>query len=195
MAAALNKHRDFCDNPRDQRSVRERFQRLLQDFTSTVNKEEKASGINPADPSEAEQILEEIKEIIDSNIPALNPAQEKAESDRKKALNIRDQAMKTWGKGEVSEEEETEEKQRRKRSRRSTADPLEYLAAKREDEIHLRKEEMQLRKDQLEIERKRLDKEERRQSQMQEQMLLQNQQMQQQMQMMMALIQQNMNKH
>ena len=28
VAAILNKHHDFCDNPRDQRSVRERFQRF-----------------------------------------------------------------------------------------------------------------------------------------------------------------------
>ena len=39
IAANLNKHPDF-QMSRDQRSVRERFNKLLQDFTSKINKGE-----------------------------------------------------------------------------------------------------------------------------------------------------------
>ena len=183
IAANLNKHPDF-QMSRDQRSVRERFNKLLQDFTSKINKEENASGISPAPPTEAEHILEEIKEVIASNVLAPK-TNNKAEGERNKALKIRNQAMKTWGKeNQKEDDEEVQEKPRRKRNRRSTADPLEYLASKRESEMELRKEELQLRKQQLELESKR-------QARMQEQMLFQQRQMQQQMQLMLALVQKN----
>ena len=131
IAANLNKHPDF-QMSKDQRSVRERFNKLLQDFTSKINKEENASGISPAPPTEAEHILEEIKEVIASNVLAPK-TNNKAEGERNKALKIKNQAMKTWGKGNQKEDdEEVEEKPRRKRNRRSTVDPLEYLASKRE---------------------------------------------------------------
>ena len=167
----------------NQRSVRERFNKLLQDFTSKINKEENASGISPAPPTEAEHILEEIKEVIASNVLAPK-TNDKAEGERNKALKIRNQSMKTWGKENQKEDDEEVEEKPRKRNRRSTADPLDYLASKRESEMELRKEELQLRKQQLELECKR-------QAQMQEQMLFQQRQMQQQMQLMLALVQEN----
>jgi len=37
----------FNDNPRDQRSVRERFNKLLDDFKAKMKYEEAASGISP----------------------------------------------------------------------------------------------------------------------------------------------------
>jgi hypothetical protein len=64
IATAINTNADFAIMPRDQRSVRERFNKLLNDFNTKVHKEEKASGIIPDDLSEVEQILEEIQEII-----------------------------------------------------------------------------------------------------------------------------------
>ena len=182
IAANLNKHPDF-QMSRDQRSVRERFNKLLQDFTSKINKEENASGISPVPLTEAKHIQEEIKEVIASNVLAPK-TNDKAEGERNKALKIRNQAMKTWGKESQKDDEEVEEKPRRKRNKRSTVGPLEYLASKRDSEMELRKEELQLRKQQLELESKR-------QAQMQEQMLFQQRQMQQQMQLMLALVQEN----
>ena len=135
-------------------------------------------------PTAAEHILEEIKEVIASNVLAPK-TNDKAEGERNKALKIRNQAMKTWGKeNQKEDDEEVEEKPRRKRNRRNTVEPLEYLASKRESEMELRKEELHLRKQQLELESKR-------QAQMQEQMLFQQRQMQQQMQLMLALVQEN----
>ena len=84
IAANLNKHPDF-QMSRDQRSVRERFNKLLQDFTSKINKEENASGISIAPPTEGEHILEEIKEVIASNVLAPK-TNDKAEGERNKAF-------------------------------------------------------------------------------------------------------------
>ena len=64
IAAAINTHADFAVMPRDQRSVRERFNKLLNDFNTKMQKEEKPSSISPDDLSEVEQILEGIQVVI-----------------------------------------------------------------------------------------------------------------------------------
>ena len=174
IAAVINTHADFAMMPRDQRSVRERFTKLLNDFNTKMNKEEKASGISPDDLSEVEQILEEIKEIITSNVSTACNSKDKSESERAKAaMVIRNKAMTSWGK-EADEDgiEEADIKPKRKRSRRSGADPLEYLKIKKDAEMELKKEEMELRKEQLRMENMRYEA---------EQFLLQQRQMQQQM--------------
>lgn len=184
IAAVINSHADFAIMPRDQRSVRERFNKLLTDFNKKMQNEKKASGIVPDDLSEVDQILEEIQEIITSNASsACNSSDKgKSESERAKALAIRNKAMTSWGKEAAEDgDEEADIKPRRKRNRRSAADPLEYLKIKREAEMEMKKEEMALRKEQVNMENKRLEAEQGRQMQMQEQFLLQQRQLQQQM--------------
>ena len=183
IAAVINLHADFAVMPRDQRSVRERFNKFLSDFNAKMQKEQKASGISPDDLSEVDQILEEIQEVITSNAisPCATSDKGKSESERAKALAIRNRAMTSWGKEtakDVDEEENT--KPTRKRSRRSGNDPFEYLKTKRETEMELKKEEMALRREQLNFEEKRMEAERKRQAQMQEQFLLQQRHLQQQ---------------
>ena len=48
--------------PRDQRSVRDRFNKLLGDYKTKMKKEEGESGTNREPLSEAEIILQEIEE-------------------------------------------------------------------------------------------------------------------------------------
>ena len=128
IAAAINTHADFAIMPKDQRSVRGRFNKLLNDFNTKMQKEEKASGISPDDLSEVEQILEEIEEVITSYAITQNTSSDKgkSESERVKALAIRNKAMTSWVKEDT--------KPRRKRSRRNGTDPSEYLKTKRETE-------------------------------------------------------------
>lgn len=57
IEAAVNTHANFAVIPRDQRSVRERFNKLISDFNTIMQKEEKAFGISPDDLSELDQIL------------------------------------------------------------------------------------------------------------------------------------------
>ena len=128
IAAAINTHVDFAVMTREQRSLRQRFNKLLSDFTAKMQNEGKASGISPDYLSEADQILEEIQEDIASNAIAACGTSDKgkSESERAKALTIDHRAMASWGKeaAEGSNEEEGT-KPRRKRSRRSENDPLE----------------------------------------------------------------------
>ena len=95
IAATINTHADFAVMPKDQRSVRERFNKLLNDFHTKMQKEEKASGISPDHLSEVEQILEEIQEVTTSYAITQNTSSDKgkSESERAKALAIRNKAM------------------------------------------------------------------------------------------------------
>ena len=158
VARNLNNHPEFqLPTERYQKSVREQFNKLMQEFKNKLLKEENAPGMNPGPLSEADQILEEIKEVMDSSNASCSTT-EKAESDRHKALKIRNKAMTTWGKEAEHEDEETDDpKPRRKRMRRNGTDPLEFLQAKREADLEIRKEEVELRREQLNLERQRME--------------------------------------
>ena len=66
MADNLNCLQAFKDSPRDQRSVRERFQKIIDLLKSKMRKEEASSGISPEPLTETEQLAEEIVEIMDN---------------------------------------------------------------------------------------------------------------------------------
>ena len=88
----------FLSMSRDQRSVRERFNMLLNDFNTKMLKEEKATGTSPL--NEGDQILKEIQAVIASNAitPCAPSDKGKSESEQAKALSIRNRAMTSWGK-------------------------------------------------------------------------------------------------
>lgn len=185
VAAKLNCYGLFRDMPRDQRSVREQFKKLLGDYRKKKNSEEKASGIAPNPPTENENILEDILEIINSTpLRADNGDSKKEENKRKEALASREKAMTTWAQAGKStgsedldsgEETDTEKKKnirRRGRKRRGTSDPFQYLAEKTAKETELRKEELEINRQQLQ-----LQAEQRR-----EQFILQQEQTRQMMQ-------------
>ena len=95
ISNCFNAHALFksCASLRDQRSVRERFNRLLSDFNSKMRKEESSSGTSPPDLTEVETALEEIQNILVNSTQ--NKPQEVQVSERAKATQMRDKAMKT----------------------------------------------------------------------------------------------------
>lgn len=166
VATKLNCYSLFRDMPRDQRSVREQFNKLLKDYKNKKNNEERASGINPDPPTENEVLLEEIVEAMESTpLRVGNPNSKKDEQKRKDALACRDKAMTTGAKagksGEVSDsgdESDTEKKtvKRRGRKRRSTSDPFQYLADKTAKETDLRKEELEIQRQHMHLQAEQL---------------------------------------
>lgn len=154
VAENLNCYSFFRDMPRDQRSVREQFNKLLKDYKNKKNKEERASGINPDPPTENEVMLEEIAEAMESTpLRVENANSKKDDKKRKEALACRDKAMTTWAKAGASSdisdsehESDTEKKtvKRRGGKRRASSDPFQYLAEKTAKETDLRKEELEL---------------------------------------------------
>lgn len=207
----LNSQHGFKDNPRDQRSVRERFNKILQDFQTKTNAGLAGSGIAPDPPTENEELLEEISEIMKTVEFEQAPAKASQGKEREKALKIRDQAMKTWSKpqkesfddlcGDSDDSESPTQQRKRKRRGGAGADALEYLQEKSAAETELKREELSFKKEQIEVERKKLELEQQKQEQLleqskqqmqyiQNQASLQQQQftmMQQQMQQQMAL--------
>ena len=179
VANGVNKHEGFKAMPRDQRSVRDRFNKLLADFNAKMRKEEGESGTNPEQLSEAETILEEIEENILSAKVDLASAtakdSEQQKNERKKAMAVRDAALNTWAKSKCadSDEEDSESEKPRKRKRRRGNDGLQYLEAKCQAEADVKKEEVALRQQELALQQKR-------QEQFEAQMLQQQQYQQQQ---------------
>lgn len=180
VANGVNKHEGFKAMPRDQRSVRDRFNKLLADFKAKMRKEEGESGTNPEPLSEAETILEEIEEKILSAKADLASAtakdSEQQKKERKKAMAVRDAALNTWAKSKCadSDEEEGEISEKpRKRKRRRGNDGLQYLEIKCQAEADVKKEEVTLRQQELALQQKR-------QEQFEAQMLQQQQHQQQQ---------------
>ena len=160
VAEKLNCFSLFRDMPRDQRSMREQFNKLLKDYKNKKTKEEKASGINPDPPTENETLLEEIVEAMESTtLLAGNANSKKDDQKRKDALACRDKPMTTWAKagasGDASDSEDesvTEKKtKRRGRKGRASSDPFQYLAEKTAKETDLRKEELELQRQQLQL--------------------------------------------
>ena len=138
-AKLVSTYEGFKDMPRDQRAVRERFNKLMGEFRSKTRAELNASGISPDPPTEIEILLEEISEIMLNTVHTDKNKNEKDE--RAKALSVRDAAMHTWGKskerlgssedesdGSSEESNKTKQTKRRKqRKRKGSGDAFEYL--------------------------------------------------------------------
>ena len=145
IANSLNAHPLFkeCSSLRDQRSVRDRFNRLLSDFNTKMRKEENISGSSPPDLTEFELALEEIQNMIVNSLP--NQPQEVQASERSKAMQVRDKAIKTWSqtdeeKSDSEESSDSVSKPRSSRKRRRGGDALEYLQMRQSLENEIRKE-------------------------------------------------------
>ena len=164
VADKLNWHDHFKDMPRDQRSVREHFNKLLAEYKRKKNKEEKGSGITPDPPTENEQILEDIIEMMNSApIRVEDSDSKKQEIKRKEALVCRDKAMTTWAKAGRSNEDSNSDSDedtgndskkpatKRGRKRRSRSDAFQYLAEKTSKDAEVKKEEMELHRQQLQL--------------------------------------------
>lgn len=197
LASHINEYDDFKEMPRDQRSVREHFNKLIAEFKSKMKKEENSTGCNPDPPSEKDILLEEIVELMNSQP---KESEKKHESERKKALDIRNQAMKTWSKSmrpcddsdendsDHSSDDDKSTKRRGRKKRRRTGDAFKYLEVRSAQEASIRKEELQLRKEEKEIEQERIQLERAKLEQMQQQMQQQQQQMLIQQNLMIALL-------
>ena len=64
VAENTNTYEGFQKKPRNQRSVREHFHKLVADFRAKMRKKEASSGISPKALTATEEILEEITEVM-----------------------------------------------------------------------------------------------------------------------------------
>lgn len=146
IANFLNTHPLFKESarPRDQDSVRDRFNRLLSDFNARMRKEKNSSGSSPEDLTEVESALEEIQSMIVNSLPKKPP--EVQASKRSRVMQIRHKAMKIRsqtgqtdeGKSDSEKSSDSVTKPRRCRKRRGTDAP-EYLRMRQSSDCEIRK--------------------------------------------------------
>ena len=87
MAEKLNTYVLFQDTPRDQCSVCEQFSRLIGDYKTKKQKIEQVSGIACDPPTENENMLEDIIEVMNSIPLCVDNSNTKKEEKRKKGCN------------------------------------------------------------------------------------------------------------
>ena len=196
-AKLVNTYEGFKEMPRDQRAVRERFNKLMAEFRSKTKAEVNASGISPDPPSEIEILLEEISGIMLNTVHTDKNKHEK--DDRAKALSVRDAAMHTWSKSQKrvgssenesdeSSEESNKTRRRKQRKRKGSSDAFEFVKMRSEQSMLLQQQEKELRKQQAILEQQRFDAREKSQQQKQDELInLQQQQQQMLMQMQMHM--------
>ena len=187
----------------DKRSVRDHIAILQNRYKKKLRAEEKASGITPDEPTEMENLLEQIIALEES---AEAEQQEmdweksrKVENDRGKAEDVRLKAMEKLSDTQKRQLGELEDNQS-KRPRRSGSDAISYLSQRAQINYELRQEELKLKKDQQEFEKQQMKIATEGQKQFQEQqsqllkVVLQQQQQQSQQTLLMMQQQQEQTK-
>ena len=187
----------------DKRSVRDHVGILQNRHKKKLRAEEKATGIVPDEPTELENLLEQIIALEES---AEAEQQEtgreknrKIESDRAKAEDIRLKAMEKLKDTQKRQSDGMEDNQS-KRPRRSGSSVISYLSQRADINYELKQEELKLKRDRQEFEKKQMEVSANAQKQFQEQqsqllkVVLQQQQQQSQQTLLMMQQQQQQTK-
>ena len=136
----------------NQRSVRDRFNHLLTKYKQKRNMEERASGINP-DHSEMDDHLEELDSLFTESEREKEEQnkmrREKADEDKTKALELRQQSLESFSETRKRLLEEDDEPRLPKRSKKK--DVLAFLTDKNERETSLREKELEMKERELAI--------------------------------------------
>ena len=131
----------------DQRSVRERMERLKTNYKAKMREEESASGITVEEISELDALICEIieRQRMAEEARESNANWKKNDADKKTAEEMRKVAMERYGETRKRSEEEdnTDKKVKRKKS---GGDAVEFLREKAQMEKELRKEEIAIKK-------------------------------------------------
>ena len=132
-----------------QRSLRDRFNVLKNNFTKWQREEERASGISP-EISEVDECLEDIierfKERDENQRKENEEKKERAIEDILKTEEMRKRSLETFTESQNRNNEEITPK----KTRDNGNDTISYLTAKYESEFNLRKEELALRREETE---------------------------------------------
>ena len=159
MATTLNNCSCLAFNV-DKRSVRDHVGILQNRHKKKLRAEEKATGIVPDEPTELENLLEQIIALEES---AEAEQQEtgreknrKIESDRAKAEDIRLKAMEKLKDTQKRQSDGMEDNQS-KQPRRSGSSAISYLSQRADINYELKQEELKLKRDRQEFEKKQME--------------------------------------
>ena len=179
----------------DKRSVRDHVGILINRIKKKLRAEERSSGIAPPEPTELENLVEEILALEETADAEMTEDDEsvkgKAEKERAKATDMRLKALEKVSETMKRHSDENDQQKVKKRERRSGSETMLFLSKKAEKDEELKLEELQLKKEQHDLDQKRLqasiDQQRQFQQQQSEMMrLMQEQQQQQQQQQLLA---------
>ena len=170
------------------RSVRDRLTLLSTKYAQKSRMEEKASGIE-VEQTELDSLLEEIlerekeaKKDLESKDRDKNS---KVEKEKATAEEVRKRALERMAKPKV---EDQENKQKKPKVRRSTAEAIDYLRERSDNEADYRKQELEVRRREMEVQSEKQDQAHKQQQAMFTALMAQMQMQQQSQQNMQALL-------
>ncbi|XP_068735661.1 trichohyalin-like [Montipora capricornis] len=171
VATTLNNCSGLAFNV-DKRSVRDHVGILQNRHKKKLRAEEKARGIVPDEPTELENLLEQIIALEQSaeaeQQETVREKSRKIESDRAKAEDIRLKAMEKLNDIQKRQSDGMEDNQS-KRPRRSGSSAISYVSQRADINYEFKQEELKLRRDQQEFEKKQMEVSANAQKQFQEQ--------------------------
>ena len=178
----------------DKRSVRDHVGILINRIKKKLRAEERSSGIAPPEPTELENLVEEILALEETADAEMKEDDEsvkgKAEKERAKATDMRLKALEKVSETMKRHSDENDQPKVKKRERRSGSETMLFLSKKAEKDQELKLEELQLKKEQHDLDQKRLqasiDQQRQFQQQQSEMMRLMQEQQQQQQQQLLA---------
>lgn len=131
------------------RSVRDRYNLLLENFRKRDRQNEKATGIN-VEETELDSLLDELSqkshEAEHAHNDETSDKKKALENEKKAAEEIRLTAMESLGETRKRNDTSPSE-QKAKKSRRSSSETIDYLREKSQREFELRERELQLKTD------------------------------------------------
>nr|XP_058952403.1 probable E3 ubiquitin-protein ligase bre1 [Pocillopora verrucosa] len=170
-----------CDSPQfnvDHRAIRDHLNVLVNKYKKKIRAEERASGISLDEPSELDDLIQQIIALEESS-PTDTCSKDKA--DKGKAEDARMKAMEMLSQSKKRASEGAEEgEDKPKRSRRKIVDAMEFLKERAQKCAEIREKELELEKGRQEQQLQKQQQFQQQQQQYQQQQL-QNQQQQQQM--------------
>ena len=138
-----------------QRSVRERFEKIVKEFKQKESMEERASGID-VEYTERDRAMVDILERMSECEMTLEIKKEKENKEKESAEEMRRKAMEKFGETRRRRNEENEELATPERKRRRNYDVMELMKTsieakkkEKEQERELREKELNLMKNQL----------------------------------------------
>lgn len=173
----------------NQRSVRERFNLLINRFRQKMAEELKATGINPEELTPTEILLEElnvkIMEFESEFTTKTNEQQKKVEAEKAAIVDVRQKALETLSDTQKRKANNGEESTKRiKKSRSTGSETLAYLREKSQKDYEVKLVEAEAHKEEAKAQRMLLEQsqnQQRQQQEFQQQMLQMFQQQQQSM--------------
>ena len=165
----------------DKRSARDHVGILINRIKKKLRAEKRSSGIAPPEPTELENLVEEIMALEETADAEMKEDDEsvkgKAKKEKAKATDMRLKALEKVSATMKRHSGENDQEKVKKRERRSGSETMLFLSKKAEKNQQLKLEELQLKKEQHDLDAKRLQASIDQQRQFQQQQLLASQQL------------------